>query len=122
MNEYIITEEEVELIEEALKSEPECKPCPYEAAGFKQGVASFLRSHPYQSERYRPVCYPDCENEKHIRKDERDKMLETMFAESPRTEDMLTILKKRYRNEMAIFDYIEMIACEVMALRQAGEP
>ena len=32
----------------------------------------------YQSERYRPVCYPDCENEKHIRKDEREKVLDEL--------------------------------------------
>lgn len=32
-----------------------------------------------QSGRYRPVCYPDCENEKHIRKEERDKVLEEVI-------------------------------------------
>jgi len=54
-----------------------------------------VRSHPYQSER--------------------DKVLDT--------DSVLAVLKKRYRNEMAILDYIEMIECEVMALRQkAGEP
>ena len=38
------------------------------------------------------------------------------------TDSVLAVLKKRYRNEMAILDYIEMIECEVMALRQkAGE-
>jgi len=73
----------------------------YEGLGHSELLYE-IRSHPYQSER--------------------DKVLETMFAESPRTEDMLTILKKRYRDEMAILDYIEMIECEVMALRQAGEP
>jgi len=38
------------------------------------------------------------------------------------TDSVLAVLKKRYHNEMAILDYIEMIECEVMALRQAGEP
>ena len=40
---------------------------------------------------------------------ERDKALDT--------DTLLQTLKKRYRNEMAIIDYIEMIECEVMALR-----
>jgi hypothetical protein len=41
---------------------------------------------------------------------ERDKVLDT--------DSVLAVLKKRYHNEMAILDYIEMIECEVMALRQ----
>jgi len=45
---------------------------------------------------------------------ERDKVLDT--------DSVLAVLKKRYHNEMAILDYIEMIECEVMALRQEGEP
>jgi hypothetical protein len=52
--EYILTEEEVKLIEVCLKSEPECRKCPYEGEGFKSGVASFIRSRPHsnaQSER-----------------------------------------------------------------------
>jgi hypothetical protein len=44
-------------------------------------------------------------------------------AQSSRdTELLLSILKKRYHNEQAILDYIEMIECEVMALRQVGSP
>jgi len=36
----------------------------------------------------------------------------------PDTDSILAILKARYRSEMAILDYIEMIECEVMALRK----
>ena len=46
---------------------------------YKQIVCPvYIRSHPYnpQAERYRPVCYPDCENEKRIRRDEQEKVLE----------------------------------------------
>lgn len=35
---------------------------------------------------------------------------------SPDTGELLAILKTRYRNEMAILDYIEMIECELMAI------
>jgi hypothetical protein len=45
---------------------------------------------------------------------EREKVLDT--------DSVLAVLKKRYHNEMTILDYIEMIECEVMALRHAGEP
>jgi hypothetical protein len=38
------------------------------------------------------------------------------------TDNILSVLKKRYRNEMAIQDYIEMIECEVMSLRTNQEP
>ena len=41
----------------------------------------------------------------------------TLAAEQ--TDNVLTVLKKRYKNEMAILDYVEMIECEVMALRQS---
>jgi hypothetical protein len=53
MNQYIIDEELVEAVETALKSDEHCKKCPYEGGGFKQGVTSHLRSHPYnpQAER-----------------------------------------------------------------------
>ena len=64
MNQYIITEEELDELEAVGM-------CWSEEKDMQRGI----RSHPYQSERYRPVCYPDCENEKHIRKDERDKVL-----------------------------------------------
>ena len=94
MNQYIITEEVAEIIETALESDEHCKKCPYEGGGFNQGALSLLRECPYQSER--------------------DKVLDT--------DSVLAVLKKRYRNEMAILDYIEMIECEVMALRQEGEP
>jgi hypothetical protein len=40
----------------------------------------------------------------------------TLAAEQ--TDHMLDVLKNRYKNEMVILDYVEMIECEVMALRQ----
>ena len=44
----------------------------------------------------------------------------TLAAEQ--TDNILSVLKKRYKNEMAILDYVEMIECEVMALaKQADE-
>jgi len=46
--------------------------------------------------------------------------LSAMCAEL-NTFDILNLLKKRYRAELAILDYIEMIECEVMALRQQGK-
>ena len=49
----------------------------------------------------------------HSNASERDKALDT--------DTLLQTLKKRYRNEMAIIDYIEMIECEVMALRTAAK-
>ncbi|MFA5382618.1 MAG: hypothetical protein WC356_05595 [Candidatus Micrarchaeia archaeon] len=38
------------------------------------------------------------------------------------TDNILAVLKKRYRKEMAIIDYIEMIECEVESLRAQQEP
>lgn len=57
MNQYIITEEVVELIEGQLKNES-CKKCPYEGGGVNSGILSFLRSNPYnpQAERDLPHC------------------------------------------------------------------
>jgi hypothetical protein len=37
----------------------------------------------------------------------------------PTTEEILYILKKRYYDELAIQDYIEMIECEVVFLNEA---
>ena len=49
--------------------------------------------------------------------------------EAETTDNLLTVLRKRYRAEMAILDYIEMIECEVVSLKveslraqQAGGP
>jgi hypothetical protein len=33
------------------------------------------------------------------------------------TDNIIAVLKKRYRKEMAILDYIEMIECEVVSLK-----
>jgi hypothetical protein len=41
----------------------------------------------------------------------------TLAAEQ--TENILAVLKKRYKTEPAILDYVEMIECEVMELRQS---
>jgi hypothetical protein len=41
--------------------------------------------------------------------------------ESETTDNILAVLRKRYRAEMAILDYIEMIECEVIALRAQQE-
>jgi hypothetical protein len=46
------------------------------------------------------------------------------------TDNIIAVLKKRYRKEMAILDYIEMIECEVVSLKveslraqqQGGDP
>jgi len=35
----------------------------------------------FQSERYRPVCYPDCENEKRIRKDAQETVIDRVILE-----------------------------------------
>lgn len=43
---YILTGEEVQLIEEFLKNK-HCKKCPYEGAGVKSGIVAFLKSRPY---------------------------------------------------------------------------
>ena len=42
---YIISGELAELIEDALVNNPECKLCPHEGAGFKQGIASKVRAN-----------------------------------------------------------------------------
>ena len=42
-------------------------------------------------------------------------------ADAEQTDNILSVLKKRYRNEMAILDYVEMIECEVRFLRQPKE-
>lgn len=42
-------------------------------------------------------------------------------ADAEQTDNILSVLKKRYRNEMAILDYVEMIECEVRSLRQPKE-
>jgi len=47
---YGLTEEEVKLIEYALKNKY-CKKCPYEGAGVKSGISAFLRSHPLIQEK-----------------------------------------------------------------------
>ena len=47
---YTLTEEEIECVETALKSDEHCKKFPYEGDGFNQGVISFLRSHPHTRE------------------------------------------------------------------------
>ena len=39
-------------------------------------------------------------------------------ADAEQTDNILSVLKKRYRNEMAILDYVEMIECEIQSLRQ----
>ena len=45
----------------------------------------------------------------------------TLKAEQ--TDNILAVLKKRYKGEMAILDYVEMIECEVMALaKQEKKP
>lgn len=43
--EYLLTEEEVEIIEDHLKNE-HCRKCPYEGGGVKSGILHFIRSHP----------------------------------------------------------------------------
>jgi hypothetical protein len=40
------------------------------------------------------------------------------MTEDLNTDKVLAILKKRYCNEMAILDYIEMIECEIIALQK----
>ena len=65
----------------------------------------------FQSERYRPVCYPDCENEKHIRKEERDKVL-----------DLITTFRKEQSKELKIHDMWVAEAEYLKELRQARSP
>jgi hypothetical protein len=40
---YILTEEEIEIIEDFMKNK-HCKKCVYEGGGVKSGILSFLRS------------------------------------------------------------------------------
>ena len=73
--------------------------------------------------RFRKDCpllyFPPCE--KMARADEQQAALAATLA-AEQTDNILSVLKKRYKNEMAILDYVEMIECEVMALaKQADE-
>ena len=102
MNKYIITEEQIANIEEhgwidAFHTLDQVRSHPYQSErefdesnnrGYRcihcevRNDVQFCHYHdvPIQSERYRPVCYPDCENENHIRKDERDKALDELLV------------------------------------------
>lgn len=66
-----------------------------------------------QSGRYRPVCYPDCENEKRIRKDERDKVLD----------EVLIKLSKLQTKEKWMDEYVwwKVIEVAIKELRQGKE-
>jgi len=72
MTGYIITEEELLDTRSYIYHEDE-------EAFIK--IERNVRSHPYQSERYRPVCYPDCENEKRIRKDAQETVIDRVILE-----------------------------------------
>ena len=58
------------------------------------------------------------EIDKRIRQAARDATLADV-----QTDNIIAFLKKRYKNDKAILDYVDMMECEIMALRQqAGEP
>ena len=81
MNQYIIAEEDICTIRDYVLGafyEGENKEKIYDLL---ESQFSVMRSHPYQSERYRPVCYPDCENEKRIRKDAQETVIDRVILE-----------------------------------------
>jgi len=49
----------------------------------------------------------------------RDEIAAQAREDSKKTDNILAVLKKRYRDEPAIIDYVEMIECELNALREA---
>ena len=49
-------------------------------------------------------------------------MTDPASEQAETTDNILAVLKKRYRKEMAIIDYIEMIECEIESLRHQPEP
>jgi hypothetical protein len=46
---FVITKEEVEIIEDSLQND-HCRKCPYEGGGIKSGIKAFIRSRPVHSD------------------------------------------------------------------------
>jgi len=81
MKQYCTSEEDIETLftyfQAAINGE-ENKESLKRLLDLQCGV---MRSRPYRSERYRPVCYPDCENEKRIRKDAQETVIDRVILE-----------------------------------------
>ena len=121
---YIITENQLESLAAGCMNEyGEYNNC------IDDEFFNTIRSHPLPTapEKVPDICGDECPCRFYMCEDscpisKRDAAVAAQArADAEQTDNILSVLKKRYRNDMAILDYVEMIECEVRSLRQPKE-